>query len=56
VACQHCQAEFVADPGEKPAPQAPDSKAVNASDALMLRVEQVLEKARKQDTVSTPTL
>ena len=56
VACQHCQAEFIASPGETPTQQTADAKLMDSSDALMLRVEQVLEKARQQDALSSTTL
>ncbi len=50
VACQHCQAEFVADSGGSREPESTDTDAMDSSDSLMLRVEQVLEKARQQPT------
>ena len=50
VACQHCQAEFVADSGDDRTPGRTEPQQVEASDDLMLRVEQVLEKARQQQT------
>lgn len=56
VACQHCQAEFVADPEVNRSHPAANSKPMDASDALMLRVEQVLEKARQQEALPSTSM
>ena len=50
IACQHCQAEFVADSEAKTLSESPDTPPIESSDDLMLRVEQVLAKAQQQTT------
>jgi hypothetical protein len=55
VACQHCQAEFVADSGAPSSsarePGEPE-KIVPTADPLMLRVEKALAKASQQTALS----
>ena len=52
VACQHCHAEFVADSERNGMPESSETeiKPMDSSAELMMRVEQVLEKARQQTT------
>ncbi len=50
VACQHCQAEFVADSEAKTLPESSEVKPQDSPDELMLRVELALERARQQST------
>ncbi len=45
VACQHCQAEFVADSGIQSELRSSESVATEAVDPLMMRVEKVLQRA-----------
>ena len=52
VACQHCRAEFVAESADDRSSKPEEPKQMESSDDLMLRVEQVLEKARQQTPVS----
>jgi hypothetical protein len=47
VACQHCQAEFVADSGIRSELQSSESMANEAADPLMMRVEKVLQRANE---------
>jgi len=50
VACQHCRAEFLADISDGSPALPPNHGCGDASDALLDRVEQVLEKARQHPT------
>ena len=52
VACQHCQAEFVADSGLQPESRSCESVASDAADPLMTRVEEVLQRASNQTALS----
>ena len=52
VACQHCQAEFVADSEAKTLPESADIKPIDTPDDLMLRVEQVLAKSQQTTALS----
>jgi len=51
VACQHCRAEFVAEPEARPEVESTESSDPNASaDPLMARVEELLAQS-SQDPV-----
>ena len=50
VGCQHCRAEFRADMGDERPVLPHDQECGDPSDALMDRVEQVLQKARQHST------
>jgi hypothetical protein len=53
VACQHCKGEFVANAGsEADLPDCSELNGHEASDPLMDRVEQALERARSQTAMS----
>jgi hypothetical protein len=52
VACQHCQAEFVADCGIPVVASSADDASPPVPDPLMLRVEKALEKASQQTALS----
>ncbi len=55
VACQHCNAEFVAQARSEAKPSiGPSSlEQVGTSDPLMQRVELALERAKQQPTVTS---
>ncbi len=53
VACQHCQGEFVAKSGlEGEISDCGELQNLGASDPLMDRVEQALERARQQTAMT----
>ncbi len=53
VACQHCRAEFVAEPGFNERQGAGDQvQEFDSSDQLMARVEELLQQADDRSTVS----
>ncbi len=53
VACQHCRAEFVAEPGFAGGRGRREPiQAVESSDDLMARVEQLLQQPNGQSAVS----
>ncbi len=52
VACQHCQAEFIAESGLEQTMPIESSESDDSSDALMMRVEKVLQRASEQTALS----